>query len=92
MNAIIGFSSLLSDNGLSSEEKHEYINLINDNGNILLNLINDIIDIAKIETGEMPLSESQCEINQLIDQLSESFQSKRQNEEVEIMDTKAKCR
>jgi len=88
MNAIIGFSSLLTDNGLSSEEKLEYINLINDNGNILLNLINDIIDIAKIETGEMPLSESQCEINQLIDQLSESFQNKRQNQEVEIITRK----
>ena len=85
MNAIIGFSSLLADEQLSPAEKLEYIDLINENGNVLLNLINDIIDIAKIETGEMPLSESSCALNQMMDQLAEFYQGKKQNHEVEIV-------
>ena len=49
MNAILGFSELLSQNDLEPEERHSYINIINDNGHTLLNLLNNIINLSKIE-------------------------------------------
>lgn len=66
MNAIIGFADLLSDPDFSENEKSEFINLINNNGEILLHLIDDIIDIAKIETGEIRIEHSECDINAII--------------------------
>lgn len=49
MNAIIGFSELLEDNSQDEADKAIFIKLVRQNGEILLNLINDIIDISKIE-------------------------------------------
>lgn len=84
MNAIIGFSSLLSEKGISNEEKNEYIQLITENGNVLLNLINDIIDIAKIEAGEIQISESTCQLNGLMSNLYDFFKSRNTEPELEI--------
>lgn len=55
MNAIIGFSTLLSTMDLSDEEKADFIKMIQKSGDNLLALINDIIDISRIETGQMVL-------------------------------------
>ncbi|MCK9617049.1 MAG: response regulator [Lentimicrobiaceae bacterium] len=89
MNAIIGFSSLLSEANLQQDEKEEYIRLISENGNVLLNLINDIIDIAKIEAGEIQISKSPCQLNLMLNQLFEYFKNKNQNSKVEIILSKA---
>ncbi|MGM0497351.1 MAG: PAS domain-containing protein [Bacteroidota bacterium] len=53
MNGVLGFAELLKDPLTSPSEKMEYINIIQENGKYLLNLINDIIDFAKIEAGEL---------------------------------------
>jgi PAS domain S-box-containing protein len=66
MNGILGFAQLLNDDNLSSQERNEYTNIINQNGNILLKLIDDILDIAKIEAGQLALYEKPCYINQLL--------------------------
>jgi PAS domain S-box-containing protein len=69
MNAIIGFTDLLSDPDFSKEEKDEFIELVNNNGNILLRLIDDIIDIAKIEAGEFNVDETECHVNKIISEV-----------------------
>lgn len=51
LNSIVGFSSLLSDESLSSEEKVQYSAIINKNSELLLTLINDVLDISRLETG-----------------------------------------
>ena len=53
MNAIVGFSTLLSSMQLSDQDKAEFISMIQQSGENLLALINDIIDISRIETGQM---------------------------------------
>ncbi|MFZ4465172.1 MAG: tetratricopeptide repeat protein, partial [Bacteroidales bacterium] len=58
MNAILGFSDLLSSNEYDESEKIEFINMIKSSGKLLLNLINDIIDISKIEAGELKIQKS----------------------------------
>lgn len=55
MNAIIGFSELLEDEEQEEEDKPVFIKLIRKNGEMLLNLINDIIDISKIEANQLSI-------------------------------------
>jgi len=73
MNAIIGFSELLTDPELTEESKVEYVNYINNSGNNLLRLIDDIIDIAKIEAGQIRIEKTTCFVNSLLDELKASF-------------------
>jgi signal transduction histidine kinase len=73
MNSIIGFSDLLSDDEITKEEKNNYVAHINTAGNSLLNLINDILDIAKIEAGQIIITKSDCDINALFNELYLTF-------------------
>lgn len=66
MNTLIGFSELLSDPDLPGEKLTEYTDQINTSGNYLINLIDNIIDIAKVESGEVKISLSECKINQML--------------------------
>jgi len=70
LNAIIGFSDLLTDTGdnkLAEEEQHNFLHSINQSGRDLLVVINDILDMSRIETGEMKLSEGAVDLEQCIE-------------------------
>ncbi len=69
MNAILGFTDLLIDSTLTASEKHDYLNLIKRSGENLLTLINDIIDISKIESGELKIKKKKINIIQLINEV-----------------------
>jgi signal transduction histidine kinase/CheY-like chemotaxis protein len=56
MNSILGFSGLLRDRSLPEEEKTHYIDIIHKSGRHLLELIDDIIDLARIEAGQVVLN------------------------------------
>ncbi len=53
MNGILGFSHLLENKDLSEDARHRYVDIIHKSGNRMLNTINDIIDISKIQAGEI---------------------------------------
>lgn len=53
LNAIVGFSELISDDSIEPEEKREFSALISNNSNLLLNLINDVLDLSRMEAGSM---------------------------------------
>ena len=55
MNGILGFSELLKNPELTGDEQQEYISIIEKSGARMLNIINDIVDISKIEAGLMKL-------------------------------------
>lgn len=67
MNGIMGFSALLNDPGFSGEEQKEFIRIIQNSGARLLNIINEIIDISKIESGEMQVDLSEVDVNEQVD-------------------------
>lgn len=67
MNGILGFSELLKNPDLTGEQQKEYLGIIEKSGARMLNIINDIVDISKIEAGLMNLDISATDIN---DQLS----------------------
>ncbi len=85
MNAIISFSNFLKNPDLDEEQKDEYINYIVSSGNTLLRLIDDIIDSAKIESNQLKIQKSVCNINALMRELYSVFHESRiQSEKPEI--------
>ncbi|MGM0505285.1 MAG: PAS domain-containing protein [Bacteroidota bacterium] len=67
MNGILGFAELLRDPSISEEEKENYIKIINSNGKQLINLIDDIIDIAKIEAEQLSINKNYVNLNSIMD-------------------------
>lgn len=80
MNGIIGFSKLIIDSkNIDLETQKKYLSIIFQSGNILLNLVNDIIDLSKIEAKQLKLNNSEFKLNVLIDELLDIFVSERDN-------------
>jgi len=73
MNGIIGFAELLKAPGLSGNEQQEYIKIIEKSGARMLNIINDIIDISKIESGLVTVNETVFNINEKLNYLITFF-------------------
>jgi PAS domain S-box-containing protein len=67
MNGIMGFTNLLKEPKLTGEEQHEYIGIIEKSGARLLNIINDIISISKVESGNAEISISETNINEQVE-------------------------
>ncbi len=67
LNAIIGFSELMlaAGSGIAGEKYEEYLNLIHGSGRHLLDIINDVLDLAKVEAGKMSLSEESVDLGQI---------------------------
>jgi len=77
MNAILGFSEILQHEGIQPEDRQEYIKLINDKGNDLMNIISDLIDISRIEAGDMKLVKTHIRINDMILELFEQVKKEK---------------
>lgn len=73
MNAIIGFSELLSSLGKIEPKFSKYIEIIQKSGSQLLNIVNDILDISKIETGQTSYNPTQVGIYGCLESISEKF-------------------
>jgi two-component system, sensor histidine kinase and response regulator len=80
MNGIIGFSNLLRDSNLTESEKNEFLNHINNCGNQLLSLIDDIIDISKIESGQVRIQIAETHVNTIFNELYTTFQANKNSE------------
>lgn len=72
MNHIIGFIDMLTDPDLEEEEREEYTALIKNSSNTLLQLINDIIDISKIESGQLEIVKKEFSLNNFLNDIIES--------------------
>lgn len=73
MNAICGFSNLLNDSSVTEEQKQSFVEIININSQQLLGIINDIIDISKIESGQITVARYKFSLNNLIRELELVF-------------------
>lgn len=72
LNAIVGFSDLLVTD-LSPEEKQEYIQIIRSNSDVLMQLVNDILDLSKIEAGTLEYEYAETELNTVMEELEGGF-------------------
>ena len=84
MNGILGFTELLKDDNLSPEEQKSYIEIIEKSGIRLLNIINDIIDISKIEAGQMNVVFSATTLNDLTQFLFNFFKREAQEKGIQL--------
>lgn len=73
LNAIMGFSSLLKDNFNDKNKVEKFSDIITQRSNDLLDIINDILDIAKIESGQLPINLEECNLSNLFGELSAFF-------------------
>jgi len=73
MNGILGFAGLLKEPNLSGEDQQEYIQIIEKSGARMLNIINDIMSISKVESGQMEISILETNINEQIKYLYTFF-------------------
>jgi len=64
MNGILGFAEILREPNLTSDQQQEYLEIIEKSGMRMLNIINDIVDISKIESGQMKVTLSETNVNE----------------------------
>ncbi len=76
MNAILGFSTLLSEPGISDSDRKQYIEIIFQSGNQLLSIINDIVDLASIESGQVKINIKEINLNTTLRRINEQFSYK----------------
>ena len=87
LNAIVGFSNLLSVAD-TKEEIEEFVGIIESNNSLLLQLINDILDLSKIEAGTLDFSESDFSVNTMLDEIIHAALLKMENEHVQLIVSK----
>ncbi len=88
LNSIIGFSTIITNESISSDDKHKYLGLIQASSNKLLNTISDIINIAKIESGRFTLFPEMFDLNTFNAEITDYFKreiSIRKKEEIELI-------
>jgi signal transduction histidine kinase len=73
MNSIMGFSNLLGDRDLDESSRLQYLDIIKSSGNRLMQLINDILDLSKIEAKQLIINHSECSLSEILLNSTESF-------------------
>jgi signal transduction histidine kinase len=84
LNSILGFSDLLTDPDLNPESRRDFADLINLSGNNLLSIINDVLDISKIEAGQILLTESKLSAQSLISDVQKEYSFKANSKGIEF--------
>ena len=79
LNAIVGFSNLIAHSE-SPEDTAEFCNIIETNNELLLQLVNDILDLSKIEAGQLDFTFSNINVSSLFTTLAQTFKSRTKEE------------
>ena len=88
MNGILGFANLLKEVDLKSEKQQEYITIIEKSGDRMLNIINEIMDISKIESGQMNIFITDVDINKCLEDSYLFFKHEAERKNIELKLTK----
>ena len=88
MNGILGFTELLKDRDISPEEQQEYIKIIEKSGKRMLNIINDIISISKVESGQIEVTPSETDVNEQFEYLLTFFKPEAMHKNISLSITK----
>lgn len=84
LNAIVGFSDLLM-NSEEQGDKEEYMQIINTNNELLLKLINDILDLSKLESGSVELKYEEFDLAEYFDSMASSMKQRVTNPKVQLV-------
>jgi signal transduction histidine kinase len=86
MNSIIGFSELLNIGNLPFEKRHEYVKTIKNQGIRILKMIDDVIELTRIETGRITIRKSPCNIDLLLHELMIIFNQYKKFQNKDFLD------
>ncbi|MES2854222.1 MAG: PAS domain-containing protein, partial [Bdellovibrionota bacterium] len=84
LNVVLGMSQLLADTGLS-EEQNSYVNSVHRSGRLLLNLIEDVLDVAKIEAGAITLDSVTFSPADILSEVKEMFKHQAKDKGIELL-------
>ncbi len=84
MNAILGMGDLLAETRLSAEQRR-FVETMTRNGNALLNLINGILDLAKIESGRLSLEAAEFDLEELVEHVAETLSLRAHEKGIELV-------
>ncbi len=84
MNGVLGMTELLLDTALSAKQR-EFVQTIHSSGNDLLNLINEILDISRLESGQMILERVQFDVHALVDDCLNIFRGRADGQAIELI-------
>ena len=85
LNAILGFSQLMNRDSSLKQEQQENLGIINRSGEHLLSLINDVLDMSKIEAGLIGLNENDFDLYSILDTIEEMFQLKAEYQGLQLL-------
>ena len=84
MNGVLGMSELLLDTALSAKQR-DYVQTIHGSGNDLLNLINEILDVSRLESGQLLLEEVQFDLHALVNDCLDIYRNRAENQGIELI-------
>jgi len=85
MNGILGFAEILKEPDLTSEQQQEYLGIIEKSGARMLNIINDIVDLSKIESGQMLVSLSETNVNEQLNFVYRFFEPEAEQKGLKLL-------
>ncbi|MEG4502179.1 AAA family ATPase [Microcoleus sp. F6_B4] len=85
LNAILGFSQLLNRSSNLLQEQQEHLNIITRSGEHLLELINQVLDLSKIEAGRATLNQTNFDLHRLLDDIENMFQLPAENKGLQLL-------
>ncbi|MCG8699090.1 MAG: ATP-binding protein [Bacteroidales bacterium] len=88
MNGIIGFSEMIAKPNMSDEKREYYSKIIINSSRQLLGIVNDIMDISRIETGKIEMKQEMVVLNDLVGQLYDSYKTKVQDTNIGLLPVK----
>ena len=84
MTAILGYTELLRDGSLSQADQNRYLTIIQQNGDALLALINDVLDLSRIEAGQLHNEQRLFSVTELLDEVVDSLQLRAQEKQIDL--------
>ena len=84
MTAILGYTELLRDGSLSQADQNRYLTIIQHNGDALLALINDVLDLSRIEAGQLHNEQRLFSVTELLDEVVDSLQLRAQEKQIDL--------
>ena len=85
LNAVIGFAELLRDDSLPPDERFDYLEAIQFSSNALLDLINDILDLAKLDVGRLKIKKSNVDLDSLFHEIKTIFSQQSKEKRIEFI-------
>lgn len=91
LGVILGYIELLKDSELSEAERIDYLNIVDQTGRNLNRIVNDILDISKVETGHIDLKLTTFSLRELVHELERMLEMKAQSKKVKLVFTARHC-